>query len=76
MCTHHFVYEPQGQAVSKGTCVNCGATTNGANGFPDNAYDYGNESNLQSNPKRQMDNDVESILNDKRYPHIFDRNFK
>jgi hypothetical protein len=75
MCQHRYVFGSPNGASSIGIC-HCGAKIEGLNGFPDNAYDYGNEFNLQSNPKRQMDNDVERILNDKRYPHIFDRNFK
>jgi hypothetical protein len=73
MCNHYYKFEPQGQKLSRGTCAKCGAETEGLNGFPDNAYNFDNVFPLESNPKRVMDNDVERILNDRRYPHIFDR---
>lgn len=73
-CQHHYEYEPQGQRTSIGRCKFCGDTISGLNGFPDSAYGHDNTFSLVSNPLRVMDNNVERILNDKRYPHIFNRN--
>ncbi len=73
MCNHHYEFEGQGSRVSIGHCRYCGDTIAGLNGFPDNAYSYSNSFPLASNPRRVMDNDIERILNDKRYPHIFNR---
>jgi hypothetical protein len=75
MCSHRYSFEGQGSAVSKGICVACGDVTYGANGFPDNAYNHGNTFSVASNPLRQPDNNIERILNDKRYAHIYQRNY-
>jgi hypothetical protein len=76
MCkNHHYVYEGQGSPVSKGVCQICGDVTYGRNGFPDDAYSHDNSFNLKSNPRRVKDNDIERILNDDRYPHVFNRHY-
>ena len=75
MCNHYYEYEPQGQAISYGRCKFCGDTIAGLNGFPDRAFEHGSTFNLASNPLRQPENNIERILNDKRYPHIFNRTY-
>jgi hypothetical protein len=74
MCLHHYEFEPQGFKTSTGRCRYCGDTISGLNGFPDSAYEHGRTFPLISNPRRVIDNNVERILNDRRYPHIFNRN--
>jgi hypothetical protein len=76
MCSHYFIYEPQGQRESLGTCKYCGNQRLGLNGFPDELFQRVlPPTTFQKNVRRVIDNDVERILNDKRYPHIFNRNY-
>jgi hypothetical protein len=74
VCSSHFYkFTPQGNSTSVGICTYCGNKIIGNNGFPDDAYAHENTFNLTSNPLRARDNDIERILADKRYPHIFNR---
>jgi len=75
MCQHYFRYTPQGSKYSIGTCAYCGVSNIGLNGFPDDAYEHGMTFNIKSNPLRQPENNIERILNDRRFPHIFQRTY-
>jgi hypothetical protein len=72
---HHWVYETPNGKFSQSHCQ-CGAISKGLNGFPDDAYSFRNEFMLDSNRViRPLDNPIDTILECRKSPHIFDRKY-
>lgn len=75
-CSHWWVFESQGNPTSKGTCKFCGGTTECSNSLPDYLFENGlPPAFFLMNRRRAKDNNIERIINDKRFPHVFQRHY-
>lgn len=80
MCKHHWLYPEQNGYESNGVCRDCGAkkvSFNSDRFMEGNYLKRGYTFSLASNPKRPMDNDIESILNpnNQKYANQFGRSY-